>query len=158
MNRHPVLLALSQAHKHALEQAQALERVAASATEDGTSRATAGLHAAIRSFLEFTRGPWSNHTQIEQDVIVPALERLQAGHMVERMVADHTRFDAAAAELAAAAEARGTTPRRLARLAHYAAVLVREHVQWTDRDLLLVLQHELGSGAAVDLGGHADAS
>jgi len=142
LKRDPSLIALSRDHHFALVQAQALKRAA-----EGPQDAQGSVLAAARTFLAHHSGELTPHMEEEEQVLLPRAASADP-EGAERILAEHLKIHALAAELKAALEA----GREVRGLLKQIGVLLDDHVRFEERAFFMAVQAMLKPEALKNLG------
>lgn len=140
--RHPALVPLSREHHEVLVHARALRRGAAG---DDDAR------SAVRAFLEFAAGRLTGHFADEEELLVPAAERVGGGLVrpsAQRVAAEHREIEFLIRELARLGAAGGDARAVMCELGE----LLDDHVRFEERAFFAQLQDALGPSALAQLG------
>lgn len=123
MKRHPLLLQLSRDHHAALKLAKRIAQVSA----DGDCRAlTATVAAMFRNDLE-------RHFELEEALLLPCLERLEATESARRLLQEHSHLRTLAA---------GIEGGHAVELKSFGAAL-HDHVRYEERELFPLVEPHL---------------
>jgi hemerythrin-like domain-containing protein len=135
MKRHPALFKLSHDHQHGLAAAHTLRHAAE--TDCASARG---------AFLSFWRDEGATHFQIEEEILLPALQGLDAGHEpVNRVLAEHAEIRRRAADLSDEAALPGDDLRSL-------GSLLERHIRYEERVLFPLIERSLDDAQLTTLG------
>ena len=135
MKRHPALVELSRDHQHGLAAAYTLRHAAE------TDRA-----AARSAFLFFWRSEAEDHFQIEEQILLPALQGLDAAvEPVNRVLREHADIRRRAADLSDEAQP------ALDDL-HSLGGLLERHIRYEERELFTLVESSFDDAELTALG------